>query len=295
MATSENNAATEYLLGDSPADGAGNVRTRKPRKADNGSGQDQSQVAVSEAGDDSRVEMDQSDFGDAATWNEDHRLRRRLLIAQADVKRLEKDVDVPKTQMKNGKFYGGFKGISAAQVVYAAKQILTQNGIFYSSASHMDWIKREDNKTLVYVQATFENVDNPDDSITKGSWGEGNDNSDRGVQKATTNAEKIILSKMLLMTIAGEDEAEPVPTKEKGDTEERRKLDEEAEVNIQQWAGAYKAALEGCTSLEQLEKVRKDNKAIMKSDRVPDVTREFFVDLIASLEGQLTNEQPDSQ
>lgn len=288
MATSKDNTATEDLLGDGGTAGAGSVRAPQSRKKNNGPGESVPQVAISEAGENGGVEVDSGDIKDAVSWNPDHSLRRRMLMAQAEVKRLEQDLDVRFGQTQ-------YKGISAAQVVHHAKQILTKHGIFYSSNSEMEWMKRENNKTLVYVEAVFANVDDRADVMGKGSWGEGNDNSDKGVQKATTNAEKIILSKALLMTIDGEDEAQPVETKEPGESTEVRKLDDEANVNIQQWAGAYKSALEGCKTIEMLNKVRKDNKSIMKSDRVPDVTREFFVDLIATLEGQLPSEGDNDQ
>jgi hypothetical protein len=230
------------------------------------------------------MEMDQGETG--VTWNPAHTLAMRLLLAQRDVKSLDKDVDVKASKSENGKGFGGYKGISAAQVVAHAKEILTKNGILYTSDTDKDFCRRNGNKTEVWYVGRFENVDNPSDYRTKGTWGEGNDNSSHGYQKATTNAEKIILGKMLMMT-THEDEGEDIVTVKETDSPAIKEAQAYTDAAIKSWADAFKRAIDGCKTLQDLKQIRAENSHMMRSDSVPQVTKDFFIDRIAELEGML--------
>lgn len=285
MATSTNHVAAGNKLGSLRANGAGTLHDERERKDDHGSGHNLGPLAVSAPSDGAGMEMATGQSG--ITWNPDHSIGMRLLLAQRAVKTLDKDVDVKSTTSKDGKTFGGFRGISADQVIAFAKDILTKNGILFTADLAADESPRKNgNKTEVKIVGRFENVDKPDDFRTRTAWGEGNDNSAHGYQKATTNAEKIIIGKMLMMTTV-EDEQAPVETQTTTVSKDLREAKAENEATLRAWADNFKSALDACTTLKGLSDVRRDNASMLKSESVPEKTREYFQDKIAALEGTL--------
>lgn len=223
-----------------------------------------------------------------STWLPEHTVKQRLFRAQLLVKTLTKDVEVKASRNeKTGKSYGGFSGISAAQVVDRAKEALLTCGIVYTSQVSRESIKTNGNTTELWVDGRFESFDNADDFFVKGAPGRGNDNSDNGFKKATTDAEKGILGRVLMMTTF-EDEGEPVETKTASSAEPLRQAQAQTEAAIRSWADAFKRALDGCSDLRELKRIRAENAHMMNSEAVPQVTKDYFIDRIGELEGLLS-------
>jgi hypothetical protein len=286
MATSTNNVEPTNGLGNGRANGTRNIPNGLQREPDHEPTNDMEQVAVPAASDGAGVAVAKSES--IATWNIEHSIGMRLLLAQQAVKTLDKDVTVKQSTNKDGKKFGGYSGISADQVVASAKEILTKNGILYTSdlAEGVE-PRKNGNKTELKLTGIFENVDNPAEFRMRSSWGEGNDNSAHGHQKATTNADKIIIGKMLMMTTV-EDEQAPIETVTDSAGSATREAKAETENTLRAWADNFKTALDKCEAVEDLKRVRSDNAHMLKSANLPDKTRDYFADRIAHLEDILS-------
>lgn len=236
---------------------------------------------VSEADSQERVEMANSD--NDGSWDKDIGVYERVFRASREVAVLELDVTVKqKGQSKaTGKAYEfSYKGISHHQTTHVAKETLIKNGVKFSPYMDKDSLRIEGNKTLVWVEGAFFNVDKPkEDNYKVGCWGEATDNQGQGVQKAYSNAVKQILQKELNMTTFEEAETEDVehvPENKGSDPESTQK-------KIQAWASGFKRSLENCSSLKEHKSLVMENKHMLEDEDVSEVTKRFFQDLIAEM------------
>jgi ERF superfamily len=190
-------------------------------------------------------------------------------------------------ETKSGKAYS-FKGITSAQIVARGKAALISHGVLYTTDPDQTTLKVDGNKTTVWVHGTFENVDDPADFIVRKALGEGVDNAGNGFAKAYTMANKQILAKQLNMTTVDDD----APTEVQHNPGNRGGAEREAEATtdmaIKTWADAFKRALDGCNSLNELKRIRAENAHMMKNDKVADATKTYFIEKIAGLEGALS-------
>ncbi len=287
MVTSTDTIEPADRLGNGRANGAGNVPDELQRPSNTRPKKNRRSVAVPETDSNSGMEVAASESA-AASWDESWSLNRRLLAAQAEVSTLDKDATV-QGKTKSGSNYS-YQAITGDQVVAVGKAALIKHGILFEPDMEKDSTKKDGNKTLVWIHATLRNVDRPDDTKTYGAWGEGVDMAAHGHQKAYTNGVKQILSKALLLTTIGDEqtdgnEAEHVPA---GDSPKAREAKAETENTLRAWADTFKAALDACETVEGLKELRAANSHQLKSDQLPDRTREYFRDRIAHLEGILS-------
>lgn len=192
-----------------------------------------------------------------------------------------------KGETKSGKTYS-YQGISSAQVVARAKAALIRNGVLYMPEVDAKTHKVNGNKTSVWINGVFENVDDPADTIIRGAWGEGTDNADNGSAKAFTNANKQILTKTLNMTTVEDDTLTAVEHEPESKSSAVRNAEATTEATIKSWADAYREALRGCTTKQQLGKVRAENAHMMKNPTIPQPTKDYFADMISELESVLS-------
>lgn len=231
----------------------------------------------------------QVDASDAAapevksSWDKDASLKLRLLRAQEAVAVLELDVTV-KGETRNGGKYQ-YQGISAAQVIARAKAALISNGILYTPCVRQESVKIDGNKTSLWVDGYFENVDDPDGDeetgyVVRGAWGSGTDNADNGYAKAFTNANKQILAKTLNMTTVEDEKTEEV----QHEPDSARAIVKEAEKaqgkTLQAWAASFKAALTKAGTIKEINDLQRANKDQLMAEELPEVTRDFFIELI---------------
>lgn len=283
MATSADNVTSTNGLGNGRANGAGNVSHGLQREPGNEPANDMEPVAVPAASDSAGMAVAGSESA-VTPWNQNWSLDRRLLAAQSDVATLDKDVDIGRGDNVL------YQAISGDQVVAVGKAALVKHGILFKPDMDKESSKKDGNKTLVWIQATLTNVDDPKDTETYGAWGEGVDTSAHGHQKAYTNGVKQILSKALLLTTVGDEhtdgkEAEHVPS---GDSGAAREAKAETENTLRAWADNFKTALDKCETLPDLKQVRSDNAHMLKSANLPDKTRDYFADRIAHLKDILS-------
>ena len=120
--------------------------------------------------------------------------------------------------------------------------------------------------------------------------GAGTDNSDKGFAKAGTNALKEMLKKVFLITDRDDAKEEEDKIEHESEGTSRRDLEKaqgQRRAAIEQWAKALKGALENAKDAKEIDRLRRDNQEQLSSEDLPDVTRTFFFDLIASRKADL--------
>lgn len=137
----------------------------------------------------------------------------------------------------------------------------------------------------------FENFDDPADSRTISWAGAGTDNSDKALAKAGTNALKEMLKKVFLITDREDAKEEEDRTEfQTNDGAARADLEREKETTrqaLEQWAKAFKLAVQNCKNRDELARLQRDNKASLMNEQTPSVTRDFFIDLIEAKKKEL--------
>lgn len=278
-------AGSADRLGDGRANGAGSVRAgvaRADHLGPNGGGVE---VALSEAVQPGRMELVDGKVG-AQKWQQSDSIYVRMMRAQADVRTLTQDADI-KLKNKEGQTAGSYKGITAAQIVTAAKSVLIEHGIIYLPIQSKADVKITGNKTALWVDGQFICCDNPESMIEIGAWGAGTDNGDKDYAKAFTNANKQILAKALGMSTVEDDRDDPVAHEPEHKPREVKNAQAMSDMAIKTWADAYKAALDGCRTLKDLKRLRSENSHMMNNPHVPQVTKDYFIDKVTALEGTL--------
>lgn len=244
-------------------------------------------MAAPEAGDDQRVAVADSPAR-APSWDAGASLRLRILRAQLEVETLELDANVTGTT-RTGKSIN-YKGIKAEQVVAKAKAVLLRHGVLYTTEATER--VTDGNKTAVYLRGHFENVDDPSDCIVRGAWGEGTDYNDKGTAKAITNANKTLLVRTLNMGTIDFEETEAVEHNPEARPAAIRNAEATSIIAIKTWADSYKHALDGCKTTSELRTVRAENAHMMNHPDVAQITKDYFTDKIAALEGALEDDIP---
>lgn len=149
------------------------------------------------------------------------------------------------------------------------------------------------NRCDVLVDFTFERTDDSDEARVIRWAGCGVDNGDKAFAKAGTNAVKEMLKKRFLVTDRDDakEEEDKVEHKPEGGAsrDDVDKAKARAEAAIQQWATAFKAALEGASTVKEVERHQRDNSAQLNDEALPSVTRQFFFELIQKRKTELTN------
>jgi hypothetical protein len=205
--------------------------------------------------------------------------------AQDDVRTLKQDTIVK--IMKEGKSVGEYKGITAAQIVTAAKSALIDNGIVYLPMQSKADVKVAGNKTVLWVDVKFICCDQPDSLIEVGAWGAGTDNGDKDYAKAFTSAVKQVLAKTLGMSTVEDDDDKAIEHQPDHKPKAVRVAEATTDIAIKTWADAYKSALDSCKDLKDLKRLRAENSGMMSNPGIPQVTKDYFMDKIAALEGAL--------
>ncbi len=192
----------------------------------------------------------------------------------------------PKDKDKGKGKEGGlpYSYVSHDDVTHEAKRVLTTNGILFSP--FMQEMTQEGNRTRVVVRGVFTNVDDPADQLEFLGIGYGVDGSDKGPGKALSYAKKYILQQALMLDTAEDNEAnQTTEFRPVNATKAEQESEALSDVTIKSWADAYREALRGCKTKKDLAKIRAENATMMK--RIPETTAEYFIDMIAQLEGAL--------
>lgn len=129
--------------------------------------------------------------------------------------------------------------------------------------------------------------DNPSSALVMGAWGAGTDNGDKDFAKAFTSANKQILAKALGMSTIEDEREDTEVIAHEPDHKPKAVRDAEAmtDVAIKSWADSFNKALKACKNRKELSVVRAENAIMMK--KIPEITRDYFGEMIAQLEGAL--------
>ena len=284
MDTGKDMAIAVDRLGNGGAKPAGDLRTRNSGAAVDGPATDLRAVAVPETGVDGSVAVADG-APSTQKWKPSDNVYLRLARAQDDVKVIKLDADI-KGKTKEGAAFA-YKGVSAPQVMTFAKTALFTNGVVFLPIAREGSVKVAGNKTAVYVDGHFISVDDPADRFVSGAWGAGTDFNDKDFAKAMTNAVKIILAKTLMMSTLEDESEDAIPHEPEHKPKAVRAAEALTDVAIKSWADGFKSALDGCKNIKQLKHVRADNAPMMNNPGIPQITKEYFLDKIAALEGVL--------
>jgi hypothetical protein len=152
------------------------------------------------------------------------------------------------------------------------------------------------NRCDILVDFEFESLDNPADTKVVRWAGAGTDDGDKGFSKAGTNALKEMLKKRFLITDRDDAKEEEEKVEHRTDDAAGRRDLEKAQDQrrgaIAQWAKTFKAALENAPSVADVDRLKRENREQLDSEDLPDVTRQFFNELIADRKAELADGFP---
>lgn len=210
-------------------------------------------------------------------------IHQRLFGIMSELKPLEKDKHV---EIK-GKV--AYEYISHDAVTAHIRPLLVKYRVMVRPT--VQSVRTDGNRTELEVAVDLINVDNPSDTISMLTIGYGVDPSDKGPGKAFSYALKYAYLKLFLLNSGDDIELEDlhhdsaVMTASQKEDSERRVVED-----IQAWAHTFKTALENADNVQQVDMLQKANKD--KLMNAPDVTRDYFVDLIETRKRVLAEAAP---
>lgn len=239
-------------------------------------------VAGAETGNGAGVDVAEStDAAPAfAAWNADENIYMRLLRARAEAKRMEKK---GKHEVrKDGKKVGEFGYILGDDITQEANRLFVKYGICPLPTA----IERSEEplgkglKTTIKCELKCVNVDKPDESVTFEAWGTGIDYSDKGDGKAYSYAVKYATAKALGLNTSDDIEEHDAEYESRPSSADLAKEHANVRQTKEAWANTFKVAIENAKSVAELDGLRKTNRAELMASDLPEVTRDYFFDLI---------------
>ena len=210
-------------------------------------------------------------------------LTQRMMAIRADASGIDKE------QMgKEGSSYS-MRSHTIEGVLHGVRPLFDKHGVWMLPC--LDKLEYTGNRCDVVYRFDFQNVDDPDDNFAIRWPGAGTDNADKALAKAGTNALKEMLKKVFLITDREDEKEEAAPVEYRSaEGATRAEVDQamdQARDALTQWAKTFKAALEGAKSKKDIKRLQRENKDQLSDEKLPDVTRTFFMELIQKLEGEL--------
>lgn len=224
------------------------------------------------------MEVADGESSAALKWDAGANIYVRMIRAQAMAKALE----VTKPAAGGGAKFKEY--VSHDTITHEARRILTANGIQF--APFIQSFEQDGNRTKIVMLGTFINVDKPDERLEFTGYGFGVDGSDKGPGIAMSYAKKMVLAQALMLNTKEDIEEHSNEFKPANKPDAVREAEATAEMSIKTWADAFRDALKGCQTLADLKRIRAENASMMQ--KVPEATREYFIDMISSLEGSLS-------
>lgn len=222
--------------------------------------------------------------GTADGRDRDAPLIMRLWRAGNEIGKLEKDAE--HEIRKDGKKVGAFNYITHDQVVQHVKVAFKKHGI--AVLPTVEECKQDGNRTVMKVLVTLMNVDKPEDHLQTVSIGYGVDSSDKGPGKAYSYAMKYAYMKLLMLNSADDIEQDGTDYQPALPPEHAATAMLQNKQALKSWAASFKSALTNAGSIREIDDLQKENKDTLMSSATPDVTREFFVDLIEQRKAELS-------
>lgn len=209
----------------------------------------------------------------------------RLWRAELDIGAVEKAEEAT-VKTEGGQVAYKYKFTGYDVVVAAVKPALAKHGIkvLPTTVEH----SRNGNLTVLTVSVDFINVDQPTDKITVQMTNYGADKGDKGASKALTNAVREAIKKALGITSVEDDRADETTEyeSEEGLTKaDLEKAKEAGRATLEKWAQTFRAALLTAKTKKDIQRLQTENKDQLAN--LPDVTRDFFIDLIETRKKEL--------
>ena len=217
---------------------------------------------------------------ETAQWDTGASIHLRLFRAAHSIAMLEKDGEVS----MGGKTAYGY--ISHDQTTMQTKKAFARHGIMVlpTVIEH----SKDGNRTELTVECRFVNVDKPDDFVTVKGIGYGVDTSDKGPGKAFSYAMKYIYMKALMLNSADDIEADDIKHQPEVSQAHLAREAANTQQTKQAWATTYKLALQSAQSVSEIKELEKANRKELMSSDLPDVTREYFIELAEERKKELS-------
>lgn len=211
---------------------------------------------------------DQADSAEvAAPWDATANIHRRMMLAAASVKTIEKRGTV---RINNKDAYNF---VTHDDAMDTAKAALSAQGV--GIEPDIVSMEQEQNRTKMEIKVDFVNVDNPEDLISRKAFGYGVDQSDKGPGKAYSYALKLALLKALQIPAGDAEDVERYDQRhENPDTE----LDERFKAIATSWAQLFRGAIQAQETVDDLKHLQADHKAALMA--TTEDMRGYLVELI---------------
>lgn len=208
-------------------------------------------------------------------------LTQRMAAIRADASGIGKE------QIKMGSY--NIKAHTIEGVLHGIRALFDTHGVWMEP--HLIERSYDGNRCDVIFDFHFENVDNPEDRKIIRYAGADTDNGGKGFAKAGTNALKEMLKKVFLITDR-EDAKEEEDAVEYVSDSGASRADVEAEKEktraaIEQWGKTFREALVNAATLKDVQRLERENSKQLSSETLPQVTRDFFVELIETRKAEL--------
>ncbi|GJM01930.1 MAG: hypothetical protein DHS20C08_04310 [Rhodomicrobium sp.] len=207
------------------------------------------------------------------TWDKDLNIYQRMVLAQSQARKINKDSEAKINSKKSGVEFS-YKYVTHDDIASEARRILTQNGVLFFPS--VDDLKQDGNRTALKVKGVFVNADCPDEKLENIVYGYANDDQDKGPGKAYSYAIKYMLAKTLLLNTSDDIEADNVEHKPATPADRAQKTEEE----VKAWRREIFMQIKNTTSYEQLKQIKTDNLPMLNSKIVPEETRKAIVEKI---------------
>ena len=219
-------------------------------------------------------------------WDHDAPIALRLFRTKREIGFIDKDKTANIKTRKGSNF--SYDYISHDNVALKSRVAFDKHGV-------LPWptvLEREDdgNKTKLKVRVEFINVDKPDDILASEVWGDGVDESDKAPGKAYSYAVKNAILKALQLNTGEDIEADDTKHEIRPSDESLAKEKAGAADAVKAWADNFNSAIRGVTSSADLKEVRRNNREMLLSQEVPQVTKDYFHNLLEEAADQLAKD-----
>ena len=223
---------------------------------------------------------------EATSWDAEANIYVRLLRARAEAKRMEKkgehkDRDGKKTI---------YNYVLGDDITNEANRLFVKHGICPVPTAverHEEGLAKGI-KTTVRCSLKCVNVDKPDEFETFEAWGTGIDYSDKGDGKAYSYAVKYATAKALGLNTSDDIEEHGIQYEARPSDTEIAKEKVGVKDAMKAWADNLKAAIQNAASLQEIKDIRRNNRTALMAEDLPEVTRDYFIDLIDAREAELS-------
>lgn len=233
--------------------------------------------------------MEVAESQDAAiefpAWDTSANIFVRLLRARADAKRMEKKGE---HKDRDGKRVM-YNYVLGDDITQEGNRLFVKHGIcpIPTAIDRHEEALQKGIKTTIKCRLHCYNADNPDECVVFDTWGTGIDYSDKGDGKAFSYAIKYAIAKALGLNTSDDIEDHAIEYEARPSDAAVARETAGVQKTKKAWAETFKMAVQNAQTGAELKDIQRNNRSELMSDDLPEVTRDFFVDMIEERKRQL--------